>query len=143
MENIQTNEELTINADIRINLDATRKWTMFLAIVGFIYLGGLIIFGFFFGHLIANQHATQPASGVFSVILGFIYLIMGIIYFFPLFYLYKFSAHTKKGLYGRDQKSINLAFRNLMAHYRYIGVLMIIGLALFGIFLLISIAANL
>jgi hypothetical protein len=59
------------------------------------------------------------------------------IYFFPLFYLYRFATNTQSALQYMDLRKLTEALRYLRSHFGYIAVLMIIGVVFYGIFLLI------
>ena len=64
-------------------------------------------------------------------VFGLIYLIIGAVYFFPILYLYRFSSLIRKALQNKDTQILDIAFRNLKAHYKYIGILMIIALGIY------------
>ena len=49
MDNIQEITKIEIEQDTLKDLDTTRKWTMFLAILGFIGIGVFLIVGIFAG----------------------------------------------------------------------------------------------
>lgn len=86
----------------------------------------LVVFGFFIMPIMTSISGTDPVPGFPSAIFGILYLIFGIIYFFPLFFLFRFARNAKTGIKNNDQPVIESAFRNLKYHYTYIGVLMAI-----------------
>jgi hypothetical protein len=128
-KNVDSKIELT-NESISY-LNETRKWTIFLAILGFIFLGFMVIMSFSFGTLFS----TFGGEGINPPFPGFlfagIYLLMVVIYFFPILYLYKFSSFTKKGLIEKNETLLTLAFKNLKSHYKYIGVFTITILSIY------------
>jgi hypothetical protein len=131
---IQFNEGLTISNETITILDSIRKWTKFLAILGFVFVGLMVILGLFMGSLMSTVSGmagnTLPfPSAVFTVI----YLIFALIYFFPVLYLYQFSSYLGKALASKEGESLTAAFKKLNSHYKYIGIIAIIIMGLYGI----------
>ncbi|MDO9260798.1 MAG: DUF5362 family protein, partial [Flavobacteriaceae bacterium] len=114
-------------------LNETRKWTSFLAIMGFIFIALMIVLGFFIGSVFSALGEEQAEMPFMGTIIGFIYLVMGLIYFFPILYLYKFSTFTKKALENQNTTDLNEAFKMLKAHFRYMGILTIVLIAIYGL----------
>ncbi|MBN1599176.1 MAG: hypothetical protein JW894_12855 [Bacteroidales bacterium] len=117
------------------NLDQTRKWAGFLAILGFVFIGLMVLAGFSMGAIMSTL-TGDIGTPVPTFLFGFIYLVFAVIYFFPVLYLFRFSAWTKKAIHDNDSNNINLALRNLKAHYQYIGILTIIILAMYLLILI-------
>ncbi|MCD4724117.1 MAG: hypothetical protein K8R63_04680 [Bacteroidales bacterium] len=113
-------------------LDTTRKWALFLAIIGFIGLGVLILITIFmmvFSATIGNF----PGPGIPFVFLSFIYLFFAVVYFFPVYYLLKFATNMKNAVLQKNEITLDEAFRFLKNHYLFIGILMIIIIALYAL----------
>ncbi len=123
MENIYSQPEMKLTPKMINHLDNIRKWTLFLSIVGFIFVFFIIVFGFSFGFIISLFSENRPFQTVSSFFVGMMYLVIGIIYFFPVFYLYRFSTYIKKGLRTYDTNEMENAFSSLQTHYTIIGVL--------------------
>ena len=68
---------------------------------------------------------------------------MAIIYFFPILYLYKFSSSIKNGILNSSSDQLDLAFRNLKSHYKFMGILVIVMLAFYAFALLIAMVGGL
>ena len=137
-------KELLITSEINVYLTAASKWGKFLAILGFIFTG-LIVFG---GVIMSFVFAFIPSSemNVFpfpSFLIGFIYLILGLVYLFPALYLFRFSTGIESAFRLKDQTRLTKAFYYLKAQYKYIGVFMIIMLALYPIIIVVAIFAGL
>ena len=60
-----------------------------------------------------------------------IYLVLALIYVFPVLYLFKFSTKMKSPLQTKDNEVLANAFKNLKSHYKFIGVFTIITLSLY------------
>jgi hypothetical protein len=115
-------------------LAETRKWSMFLSILGFIFLGLIFIITIFmvaFGRQITGfQYRSLALIPL---------LLIGSIYFFPIYYLFQFSYYSKQALINKDNGLLSKALRYLKMHYRYMGILIIIMLSLYLIIIAIMI----
>ena len=135
MENMQTPIDeptqlspLEFGDEAQTYLRETKQWAKFLAILGFIFVG-LIVLGAF------AMTAVFPSGGGYgdfpSALIGIIYFLLAVLYFFPVLYLYKFSSHMDKALAGKSPVDLNAAFKNLKSHYRFLGILTIIIIAFY------------
>jgi hypothetical protein len=151
MENIQENRKIEIGQESLGYLDTTRKWSMFFAILGFIFLGIMLVIGIVAGSFmsaftskmtgmegIQGMEGTKAAGGIASVLFFIYMLVFAVIYFFPLLYLFRFSRHTKKSVANLDANELQLGLKNLKSFWKYIGILMIICLAVFFLVLIIA-----
>jgi hypothetical protein len=55
------------------------------------------------------------------------------LYFFPCYFLLRFSAKMNSALASDDAATLNESLRNLKVTFRYMGILTIIFLALFAL----------
>ena len=114
-------------------LAEARKWAKFIAILGFIGIGFMVLAGFFMGFAMTAVKAFSPQPFPFPTgFFTFFYFIVAIIYFFPVYYLYKFSEDLKRALDMGMEEQLTSAFRWLKSHYKFIGIIMIVSIA-FGI----------
>lgn len=60
-----------------------------------------------------------------------IYALMGLLYFFPAYYLYKFSTQLKTALAAKDSETLTSAFENQKSLYKFMGIFMIIVLGFY------------
>ncbi len=120
---------MNLSNEAKFHLNETRKWTFFLSILGFVMLGFMTI-GVFSMGAIVNQ-VTGEEAPFSSLAIGVPYLFIGAIYFFPIYYLYKFSTNMKKAVLDEDETSVNEAFKSLKSHYKFMSILIIIMLALY------------
>ncbi|PLX11560.1 MAG: hypothetical protein C0597_14875 [Marinilabiliales bacterium] len=144
MENNEKNQvapkngtELIIDTQTKQNLDETRKWTMFFAILGFIGIGFmvlaaliLLIIGIFGSSYWNNREAVMFGG------LSALYLVLGAIYFLPILYLLKFSTNMKNAIEKAEQSKLTSAFDYLKSHYKFVGILTII---LFAVYILAAV----
>lgn len=114
-------------------------WAKFLAILGFITMGFLVLAGLFIGAVFSNLPAesTLPFS---SGVLTAIYFLIAAVYFFPVYYLFKFAAMARNGIQVRDSTQVSGALHYLKSHYKIVGILTIAAIALYILFILLFVA---
>lgn len=130
---------LIIDDNVNLFLRETIKWGKFLSIVGFVFtaLIGLIGLGIMLGGS-ALMAKIPMGNNFLGGFIGFIYLLMGLLYYFPSKYLYDFCVFIKQALDLNDQESLSYGFSKLKSFYKFWGVLMVFLLILYG-FLIIFI----
>lgn len=138
---------LTVDPVGRAHLVEAARWARFLAIVGFIGVGLVALVAIFGGSYIAtmftrssqyNELGPDFTAGM-TVGLIIYYLCIALLIFFAYLFLYRFAANMKIALREDNQDALNRSFQNLKILYRYLGILTVIGLALFAIFALFTI----
>jgi hypothetical protein len=103
------------------HLNETRKWTMFLSILGFIVIGIMLVLSI----VILGSRTAFGFFGAFPMIL------LMIVYFFPIYFLFRFSSYSRQAIAASDRSSYDEAMKYLKYHYRFIGILAIIGTGLY------------
>lgn len=131
-------EQLIVNGRSKNFLKETAKWTKFLSIMGFIGIGIIIIFSFFAGIIFENLPNAQPMPIDMGMTLTITYLILAVIYFFPVYYLYQFSNKMKEALLVKDDEILANAFEMLKSHYKFVGVFTIIMLSLYVLIFIVA-----
>jgi uncharacterized membrane protein YesL len=119
---------LGLNQEAMSHLEKARKWTLFLSIMGLIFIALMLLTPFF-----ALRHFALPDMPAFGTpMLTLIpLLIFAVIYFFPFWYLLQFSRLSKFALETRDENTLARALHFLKLHYQYMGVLVIIGAVIY------------
>lgn len=138
MENSPENRKIEIEQETIKYLNTIRKWVMFLAIIGFIFFGLIILIG-----LIAGTFLSAFSGGKLNTIfpgpLIFLPLLLAAaLYFFPVFFLFRFSKHTARAVEYLDKLELHKAFKNLKFYFIYVGVLIIIFLLTYLVALVIA-----
>ncbi len=133
-------EQLTLTSASKNFLRETAKWTFFLSVLGFIMIGLILIFAAFASKFvdIMQMSYPQPLPKGIGVSLTITYLILAIIYFFPVYYLLQFSNKMKKALSTKNDEILAKAFESLKSHYKFIGVFIIITLSLYILLIAVS-----
>lgn len=119
------------------------KWAKFISIIGFIGIGLMVILSFFMGTImsIAN-YAGGGGSPLPGWAFTIIYLALAVLYAFPVYYLYQFSNNVKKALEMDNTGFLTNSFNYLKSHYKFIGILTIILMAIYAFFLVILLFAG-
>jgi len=129
---------MEFSAQSVIYLNETRKWTIFLSILGFIFLGLLVVVSLLMSTVFNTLSAdAMPFPGM-GIAIGIVYLLLGALFFFPIYYLYKFSSLSRKAIYNEDSVTLTQAFKNLKSHYKFTGIFTIILLSLYMIFFIVA-----
>ena len=141
MENnlhVENGENLVIDWRSKEFLKETAKWTKFLAILGFVGIGlmvlGSLVMLFVPSSLMSN--GDFPFGG--KIFMMLLYLAFAVLYYFPISYLYQFSENTKKAIENNDNNAIRDAFEFLKSHYKFMGILTIILLSFYAIIIFIG-----
>lgn len=136
LDEAYSNPDTGLSTLAKSYLQETAKWGKFLAIVGFVMLG-LVVLGILFA-------LTLSPSSLFSELIGFggmgagmgifmfFYLLFVIaIIFFPSYYLYKFSTQIKSAINSNDDVVLTEAFGNLKSLYKFWGIFIAIILGFY------------
>jgi hypothetical protein len=143
------NHELRLN-DLAVSaLKESAKWCMFLSIVGFVFIGLMLVGGAFLSFAMAAMPDTSAYDGMgafgnFKAYLGIIYVVCALIYFFPVYYLYNYAKGTKQALDSGNEETLAKGLTNLKSHHKFLGIMTIIMIAFYiiGIILMVVFAAS-
>jgi len=116
--------ELQVDHESTIYLRETAKWAKFLAILGFVWCGILLLIGL---AILANKSAYRPGYMAWVSVL---YMALAAVYFLPCIYTLNFAGKMKTALQNNDQGHLNASLKNLKSSFRYLGIMAIVGLAL-------------
>ena len=141
--------ELQVDQQSISYLGETARWAKFLAIVGFVLCGVMIVFALFAGTILStfsrmgNTDALTSTLGLGGAFISLIYIVIALLYFFPCLYLFNFSNKMQSALRNNDQTNLNAAFSNLKACFKFVGILTIVFLSfyLLGTVVVVSVAS--
>lgn len=135
-------EQLTINTKSKSFLKETAKWAFFLSILGFIGIGFMVLLGVFSSVIFNAIPQAKLVPFDLGLAMTFTYLFLAIIYFFPVYYLMKFSTKMKQALATKNDETLADAFDVLKSHYKFIGVFSIITLSLYAMLIAVSLISG-
>ncbi|MEA1886604.1 MAG: hypothetical protein U9N72_05290 [Bacteroidota bacterium] len=137
-QNAADNNSVEFTSDSIRHLDEARKWSMFLAILGFISVGLLVLVALFSGTVLTliGDSSLSPAIGI---VIAIFYLIMAVLYFFPVYYLFNFSSKAKHAVKSSDSKTLTESMHFFKAHYKFLGIMVIVMLALYPVIIALAV----
>jgi len=144
-----SNSQLTITPEIKSFLKETAKWAKLLSIVGFFFVALIAIIGIgisiFSGSVLSGLDEVSSElvpKGMFGAV-GFMYVVLAIVYLVPINYMYKFSSKMNIALATDDQNHLSESFRNLKSLYKFFGIFMAIIIGMYALIFAIAIVAGL
>lgn len=132
---------LSVDEDMKYNMKQIAKWARFLSVVGFVGLGLMMI-----ALIVMIFTMTRQLMNTTNIGVVFIYIVVAILYLYPILNLFRFGSGMKIALTNNDQLKMNASIRNLKNCFQYMGILTIIILSIYGlvlIYLLIVASSNL
>lgn len=140
--------ELALDHESIDHLTETARWGKFLAVAGFVSCGVIIVMAFVVGAILSStlfatipHYSNQIGSNAFGFLggamIGGIYSVFAVIYFFPCLFLYRFSVRMKAALNTNDGVKLNQSLKAQKYLFRYVGIATIVGLALGAVEILI------
>jgi hypothetical protein len=130
-----------ITGEVRSYLAESAKWGKFLAIMGYIGIGLMLLLAV---GVMAMGSASQlvPGMGMNMGAFGLVYVVIAAFYFFPVYYLHQFSLKIKHGLTSQDPQSITTGFQNLKSLFKFMGIFTIAILSIYALVIVIAIVAG-
>ncbi len=140
MENSQentlaVNNDLVLEIQAQVYLKETRKWAKFMAIVGFIFMGIMVLASLAMFAFSGSVGSLMPFP---MGAIGFLYIALAGVYFFPIYYLLQFSNKAKQALLVQNTQSLTESMKYLKSHYKFIGIFTIVMLALYPIGIIVA-----
>ena len=142
MENSLETRKIEIEQKTLKNLNTIRKWTMFIAIIGFILLGLLLIIGLIAGTFLSAFKLGDTGLGIPESLGLIVVFVMAVIYFFPVYFLFRFSKHTARAVQTLNKEELHKAFKSLKSYVVYLGVLIITGFIILCVGIIICRISN-
>jgi hypothetical protein len=130
--------KIEVEQETLSQLNTARKWAMFLAIIGFILLGLIIIIGLIAGTFLTTFSTGEKGLGVPVSLMFIPVLLLGAMYFLPVLFLFRFSKHASHAIQTFDKLALHKAIKNLKAYFAYIGIFIIIILTIYILVLIVA-----
>ncbi len=137
--------DLQVTPQAQSYLTETAKWGKFLAIMGFILCGFMLVFAFFIPVFLTQIPPYNTMSSGFSagmrVGMTVAYLLLALLFFFPCFYLYKFSVKMQSAVRVVSQENFDESLMNLKSMFKFYGIFTIITLSFYALAFIVGIIA--
>jgi hypothetical protein len=134
---------LEVTPTLHGNLLEAVKWGKFLAIMGFIGTGFLVLAGIGMGALSSRLGDSSGYSSLIGIGGMFGYLAIAALYFYPAFAMFKFCTLTRQGLQASNQPLFEEGIAYLKRLLRYMGILTIVLIALYIVAIFFMVTAKL
>ena len=138
MEAPLESRKIEIEQETLKHLNTARKWAMFLAIIGFIFLGLIIIIGLLAGTFLTAFSSGDKGLGIPESFMFIPILLIALVYFFPVLFLFRFSKHTSHAIQHLDKLELHKAIKNLKYFFAFLGVLIIIVFSIYIVVLIVA-----
>lgn len=134
--------ESSLTSQAKDYLKESGKWCKFLSIMGFIGIGLMVLAGVFMGFAGSlagmNQMSNLPSTFP-TAILSMVYIVMALIYFFPVYYLYKYSVKIIDAVNSNDSNGLEKGLGYLKSHHKFLGITMLVILSLYALIFIVAI----
>jgi hypothetical protein len=123
-------------------LATAAKWGKFLAILGFISMGFVILAGLAMGLIFSVMGDKMEGMGGLmsastSSFVSILYIIIGVITGIPLYFLNSFSNNVTKAIRNNNTTTMTTALRRLKSLFAFIGIYTVAMIAIYIIAILV------
>lgn len=143
---VQSVSKFYLNEESTRFLKETAKWAYFLSILGFVGVGVMVLLTIYIGTIFSKLGMLGDQAAVFQSIGGSfisgIYLFVAVLYFFPIYYLFKFSTKLKIAFKTANNELLNESFIFLKSHYKFMGILALVFVVIYGLIFLFTLLAG-
>mgnify|MGYP000443902134 CR=1 FL=1 len=134
---MENQQNLVLNEQAVDALRTSAKWSMFLAIMGFVGIAFMIIAALIMTSVMSAipTSSMSPLGNLKGYLSGF-YLFMALLYFPPVYYLFKYATDMKNALLTSSSNMVSVALGYLKSHHKYLGISIIVVLSLYLLFII-------
>ena len=122
-----------VSAEIVDQLARTRPWTLFVAVIGLIGVGFMVLFA-----LLGFAAMSQVGAAGFGMLVGLIYLAIAAVSALPMIRLIQYSSAITQLRVSPNSRSLELAMDRQRSYWKTVGIMMIIGIVLCGLMMIAS-----
>lgn len=131
MDDIETEKKVVFSDIILKNINKTRKWTLFLSLLGSILAGVYVIFGIVTGTIISLFSASDSGPGLSEFLMISVLAILALAGFIPVIFLFRFSKFAGEAVKTGTLSDFEKAFKNLKRFFAYLGYLALAAIILY------------
>jgi hypothetical protein len=114
-------------------LQESAKWSKFMAIIGFVGIGLMVLVSLFMAiGFSAMSASTMPELPFPMSVFSILYVLFAAIYFFPVYYLYQYATKTSAALHSKNKQLLADGLENLKSHHKFLGIFTLIIVSLYG-----------
>ncbi|WP_276498579.1 DUF5362 family protein [Pontibacter litorisediminis] len=135
-ENAATPHSLGITPPSASYLREIAKWGKFLAVVGYVMIGTIVLGAVFAGFMMSSALSESIGGTFVGGFFALFYVLIALLYFFPVLYLHRFSGKMQEALQLQDEELLTASFGNLKSLFKFMGILTIVVLGFYALGLL-------
>jgi len=137
------NTGVMLSEKMLLYLNEASPWLQFIGILGFIGSGLLVLGGLFgtIGFSVISS-ITEELGGFPFWVLAFIYIPLGVLFFFPAYFTFSFGRKIRNYRFSNSSEDLELAFKNNKSLWKFYGIICIIYLAFIPLFFIIAIVGG-
>jgi hypothetical protein len=133
-------DQIVVSENALGYLNATRPWVKFLSIVGFVFIGLMILFGLFMTFAFSALPRQPGTPAIFGPVFGILYLVMAFVYLMPCLFMLRY-AKAIAAIPAAGQSAFDDALKNQKSFWKFMGILMLVVLCFYALFIVIGIFA--
>lgn len=147
MQNIEEQEEITsqpqllVTEEIRSYIYDIAKWANFLAIVGFVIAGFMLLAALTLGTAINTNPEIAKMLGALGnmgvTAITIVFIAYGLAIFYPSLLMFSYAKQAKLGVLYGEQEALNNALGRMRSLFKYWGIIVILLIAI-NVFSVIS-----
>jgi len=115
-------------------LHQSGKWANFLAIIGFIGSGFMVLAGLFMGAMMSAVSSfaspSSPFAG-FGGLMSVFYIGIAVVYFIISRHLYRYAGGIKNGIEFQSAEEVSNALKRLHSFFKVSGIIVIVMISLY------------
>lgn len=137
--------DMILSQEAQYDLQEAGKWAKFIAIMGFICSGLILMVAIFAGSIFGYLARFSPQPGPMAIlapIIGVIYFIIAIVTFYINYNLYLFATRAKNGITFINNEMVASGLGKLKFYFKIKGIILIIALALYALVIIVAIVAS-
>lgn len=142
--NLNLTNELSLTSSAKDFLLQTAKWAKFLSIIGFVFIGLIVIAALFIGTFMGKLNTvadTGMGSGQ-SIFLTIYFIVIGLITIYPVLRLFQFSQKAKLAVETNNTLALEESFKRIRSVFRFYGIMMIIVLSIYAIAIIFALVVG-
>lgn len=137
--------DMVLSTQAQYDLQQAGKWAKFIAIMGFIGCGFILLVAMFAGTFLSymSRFSPQPTPlTMMGPVIGVLYFIIAVVVFFINYNLYLFGARVKKGVAFINNEMVTSGLSKLNTYLKIKGIILIIVLVFYALAIIVGIVAG-
>ena len=127
---------MMVTSGIHAALAGTKPWVRLCSVLLFVTAALVILVGLIGGALAGSTFGEGPEMAA----VGVFYAFMGLLYFFPALYLYRYASRIGDYLAGGEEAQLEHALDAQRSFWKFVGIVTLAGLVLIALTIVAAVA---